>query len=104
MKDKAAHNEVASPTYHVIGILLYVSLLKTIRLSDDRSYRISQFHRNSYNPCATQAKGFLFNSLNAASSFKFEIDTLPVHEQGVLFLIEFRNLTISPIKKNTLLA
>ena len=34
----------------------------------------------------------------------FEIDTLPVHVQGVLFLIEFRSLTISPISKSTLMA
>ena len=34
----------------------------------------------------------------------YEIDTLPVHVQGVLFLKEFRSLTISPISKSTLLA
>ena len=34
----------------------------------------------------------------------YEIDTLPVHVQGVLFLIEFHSLTISPISKGTLLA
>ena len=54
---------------------------------------------------ATQAKGFFFISLNAVSCFKhqykFEIDTLPVHVQEVLFQIEFRNLTFSPISKST---
>ena len=37
----------------------------------------------------------LFISLSAVSCFRhqywFEIDTLPVHMQGFLFLIEFRN-------------
>ena len=98
--DKVAHQEVVSPTSRVIGI--HVSLLKTIRLSDDRSYRISQFHRK---PRATQAWVFLVFSLNAESCFKhqywFEIDTLPVHVQGVLFLIEFRNVTIRRISKST---
>ena len=65
--DKVAHQEVVSPTYRVIG--KHVSLLKTIRLSDDRSYRISQFHRK---PRATHALVFLVFSLNAVSCFKHQ--------------------------------
>ena len=42
--------------------------------------------------------------INAVSCFKHQFDTLLVQVQGVLFLIEFRNLTISPISKSTLLA
>ena len=85
----------------MIGI--YVSVLKKIRLSDDGSYRVSQWHRNSYNPCEPRTKETLFISLNAVSCFFkhlywCEIDTLPVFMQ-CFFLIDFWNLTTSPLAK-----